>query len=157
MAGFKDATGRAWELKLDAPLVKRIKSMCGITLTDLKADPFLELAIDPVKLVDVLYLCVERQAIDAGVSDVQFGEGLGESIAEATAALEAAVVDFFPATMRSSLQSLLSKSRSMQEKTLASTMQKLTESQSEIEEALANAATRRIRDTLAEIGGDSSD
>lgn len=127
MSGFADALGRKWEIRLDAPLVKRIKSLCGITLTDLKADPFLELAVDPIKLVDVLWLCCERQAHAIGVTDENFGENLGEKIAEATAALEDAVIDFFPPTMQSSLRSLLSKNRRIQTQTMQQTIDQLDE------------------------------
>jgi hypothetical protein len=127
MSGFTDAAGRKWELRLDAPLIKRIKSLCGITLTDLKADPFLELAVDPVKLVDVIWLCVEKQAHDAGVTDTNFGENLGITIRDATAALEDAVIDFFPPTMQSSLRSLLSKNRRIQTQTMQQTIDQLDE------------------------------
>lgn len=127
MSGFADALGRKWEIRLDAPLVKRIKSLCGITLTDLKADPFLELAVDPIKLVDVLWLCCERQAQAIGVTDENFGENLGEKIAEATAALEDAVIDFFPPTMQSSLRSLLLKNRRIQTQTMQQTIDQLDE------------------------------
>lgn len=146
MSGFTDAAGRNWEIKLDAPLVKRIKALCGLTLTDLKADPFLELAVDPVKLVDVLWLCCETQAQAVGVTDVNFGENLGEQIADATAALECAVIDFFPPGMQSSLRSLLEKNRRIQTRTMERTIENLDED--EVSELIARTARESMLASL---------
>lgn len=149
MGRFFDDAGREWTIRLDAPLVKRVQKTCGILLTDLRADPFLELAANPVLLVDVLYVCCEKQAKAQSITDEQFGESLGASIADATAALEAAITDFFPPHLRSSLTSLRAKTHQMQTAAMTAAMQEMDNP--EIANALAKRAKAEMLTALESI------
>lgn len=153
MAIFKDQAGRSWEIRLDAPLVKRVKEITGIALTDLRKDPFVELSLDPILLVDTLWLLCERQAKELGVTDVQFGEGIGDNITGAAAALEAAVVDFFPASRRSEIQSLLKTMGEESTKGIQTAIQRMgTEAMSQkIQTRVSNRVDRAMETLLQDL------
>lgn len=124
MATFKDAKEREWTLALDPPLLKRVHSVTGVMLTDLRADPMSRLAVNPILLCDVLYLLCEKQCKERDISDIEFGESLvgGNTIDEAVTALEVAVADTLPSSKRSLLKSLQQKGQQMQEKAMERAM-----------------------------------
>lgn len=96
MSSFKDMKCREWHIEPTIGAVKRAKSLAGVDLLDLKANPFLRFAEDPIALVDCLFALVKPQADAAGVTDVEFGESLGgETLGDAVKAFEDAYALFF--------------------------------------------------------------
>lgn len=106
MRTFKDNAGRTWSVALNVHQMKRIRAHLGIDLANVialdkdgavKVDLVDRIASDPCLLVDVLWVCVEEEAKEAGVTDEQFGRSLaGDSIEDATKAFLDELVDFFP-------------------------------------------------------------
>jgi len=123
----------------------------------LKADPFEQLALDPLLLVDVLWLICETQATERGVTSEVFGESLGDRIDEAVVALEAAVVNFFPASKRSLLQSLRLKNQEMTTNATTAAMETLTTNQSQIEAAMSRKMQKELTRLLASFDSATSE
>ena len=113
MPNFQDLQKRRWTVALTISTVKRIRDATGVDLLRVIDEPDLlkQLAADPIQLVDVLWVIVQPQAREQGVSDEQFGESLaGEEIEHATAAFLEALVDFFPGARRGTLRRALDRS-----------------------------------------------
>ena len=110
MRTFKDCEGRTWSIALNVHQMKRIRAHLGIDLVNeialdadgkVKVDLVDRIANDPCLLVDILWVCVEEEAKEAGVTDEQFGRSLaGDSIEDATKAFLDELVDFFPGARR---------------------------------------------------------
>lgn len=121
MKSFKDNQGRSWEIALNVHEMKRIRAVLGVDLVNVitldkdsavKVDLVDRIANDPCLLVDILWVLVEFQAKEEGVSDVDFGSSLsGEAIASATAAFLDELVDFFPGAKRLFLKKAVEVSR----------------------------------------------
>lgn len=121
MRTFKDNQGRSWEIALNVYEMKRIRGVLGIDLVnvialdkdgDVKVDLIDRIANDPCLLVDILWVIVEAQAKEDGVSDIDFGSSLaGEAIESATKAFLDELVDFFPGAKRLFLEKAVGLSR----------------------------------------------
>ena len=121
MKCFKDNRGRSWTIALNVYEMKRIRATLGIDLVnvvtldrdgDVKVDLVDRIANDPCLLVDILWVLVEPQAREDGVSDVDFGSSLaGDAITEATGAFLDELVDFFPGAKRLFLKKAVEVSR----------------------------------------------
>ncbi len=101
MATFKDMIGQEWAVTLTVGEIRRVKrsplTLDLFRLFDDNFRPFGELTADPSRLCDLLFVLVEPQAVEHGVTDEQFGARMGGDalFAGANALLEA-LVDFFP-------------------------------------------------------------
>ena len=121
MRTFKDREGRTWSIALNVHQMKRIRAHLGIDLVNVialdadgkvKVDLVDRIANDPCLLVDILWVCVEEEAKEAGVTDEQFGRALaGDSIEDATKAFLDELVDFFPGARRLFLKKAVELSR----------------------------------------------
>ena len=121
MKVFKDNQGREWQIALNVYEMKRIRAVLGVDLVNVitldkdgtvKVDLVDRIANDPCLLVDILWVLVETQAKDEGVSDVDFGSSLaGEAITAATSAFLDELVDFFPGAKRLFLKKAVELSR----------------------------------------------
>ena len=113
---FTDAKGRRWAVDVSVTAVKRVKKLTGVNLYALVDDGFKPLEAllgDPCQLVDVAYALVKDEADAAGVTDEQFGAGLGgDSIGALADAFVEALVDFFPdARRRQALRDVIAKGK----------------------------------------------
>ena len=100
MRTFKDTAGREWYIDLTVGEIKRIRRrMAGLDLLCLlDGDPPLSdrLRDDLELMLNVVYAAIEPQALNAGVSDEEFGQALdGDTAAGAISAMWGAVADFF--------------------------------------------------------------
>lgn len=121
MKSFKDNEGRSWEIALNVYEMKRIRALLGIDLVNVitldkdggvRVDLIDRIANDPCLLVDILWVLVEDQAKEEGVTDVDFGCSLaGKAIEEATHAFLDELVDFFPGAKRLFLQKAVKVAR----------------------------------------------
>lgn len=114
MTQFCDSKKRAWSVEINVATLKRVKALCQVDLLqilDRKTKLFQRLHDDPILLVDVLCAILRPQAIDLGVSDEEFAEGmLGSGLEAATRAFLEAVADFFPkAAQRDAMKKLVAK------------------------------------------------
>lgn len=150
-ASFRDLNQREWTIRLDVPLVRRIAEVTGIKLTDLRADPFLRMSTDPCLLVDVLWLLCERQAKEAGISDIQFGEAIGDQIDAATEAMQDAIVNFSHSSKRSLLRSLIAENSTMQTEAMTMAMTDLKAERGKIVSAMARRSKAEIAKLLESI------
>lgn len=149
MASFIDGLGREWRVLLHPAKVREINERFGILLTDLRSDAFNQLSLNPILLVDTLYLICKQQADEMGVSDHAFGELMVPVIDEAVIALEVAICDLFPSGRRSLLKSLHAKQESMQQKAMISAIQELDASQEQVDR-MTKARVRKLMDELME-------
>lgn len=106
MHTFTDLKNRTWTLSLTIATAKRVKSLLadrGVDLLQMETTDsvsgiplFTRLAVDIELLCDVIFACIQPQAVEAGVSDVQFGESLGgDVIFKARDAFFKEIIDFF--------------------------------------------------------------
>jgi hypothetical protein len=112
MPSFKDTNGKEWTVRIDAPKIREVRSICSLDLAANDGSAFQKLADDVVLLVDTLWVLCREQA--NGVTDVQFGQALvGDPLEAATKALIDGLLDFFPQPKRSLLRSLYENQQSM--------------------------------------------
>lgn len=108
MPQFTDELGRDWSVEITYHTVCRVRSALKINLLEIldsgaalvgRINEDLEL------LVDLLWVVCSEQAERAAVDDELFGRGLaGDSFLHARAALEEALVNFFPPPKRELLR-----------------------------------------------------
>lgn len=149
-ATFQDRKSRTWELRLDAPTAKRIAEVTGVKLTDLATDPFLRLSTDPILLVDVIWLLVEKRAQELGIADTEFGENCPDIDILANALVEC-VLGFFPLSRRSQLRSLISETQETHEQAIAETLSQMQTERGRMAETIATGAVRQLRKSLDSI------
>jgi hypothetical protein len=127
MRQFKDEQGKPWTINVNIGTVKRVRSFAKVDLLDLRdGNLFTELAQDPIKLGDVLWVLCMDEAKAAGVDEVQFAAALaGDALDAATNALLEEIVDFFPKPQRDVLRKALVKGRQVQEMQMAKAMKQL--------------------------------
>lgn len=99
---FKDLKDRNWVVRITVGTMKRVRDELAIDLND-ALDPSKgvidKLAEDPITMLDVVYLCCEKQLKEKDVSAEDLSEAIGgETIAQASEALLGALVDFFPSS-----------------------------------------------------------
>ncbi|MBR4674203.1 MAG: hypothetical protein IKP00_07045 [Victivallales bacterium] len=114
---WHDTTGRTWATSINVGTIKRVKRLTGKNILDLAGGELAtEVMSDPCLLCDILYAIHQPEAEKQGISDIQFGESLaGDSIEEATDALMAELVDFFPNSQRRELLASAMKQAKEQE------------------------------------------
>jgi len=115
---FKDTAGRTWTISIHVSAVKRCRAMLGVDLyglIDAKFQGLGKLLSDPCGLVDVLYVLCKDEADKLGVSDEDFGRGLGgDSLELATTAFLEELTDFFPdPRVRAGLARVMKASREL--------------------------------------------
>jgi hypothetical protein len=113
---FVDNAGRTWTLAINVWAVKKVKGLLGVdlySLIDGNFEALGKLVGDPVGLVEVLYCLCKDEADRLGVSDEDFGRGMGgDSLARATDAFLAEYTDFFPdPRVRAGLAKVLEKGK----------------------------------------------
>ena len=100
MRAFTDNHGRTWTISIHVAAVKRCRALLDVDLYGLVDDGFdglSKLLGDPVALVDVLYVLCRDEADKLGVSDEDFGRGLGgDGLGRAVDAFLEELTDFFP-------------------------------------------------------------
>lgn len=137
-----------WLVRLDAPTIAEVRERVGVDLADTTGQTFAKLQQDPVSLVNSLWVIVEKQALQRGVTDEQFGASLvGDPIEEATEALLNAIVDFFPRRKREILRAMLARQKRIQAKAESLTMDYATD------EASEEKTLERIRGLLTQWSG----
>lgn len=115
---FKDNHGRDWCIAINVTTAKRCKAFVGVDLYGLVDERFErldKLLGNPCDLVDVVYCLCKDDADKLGVSDENFGRGMGgDSLQRAADAFMAELIDFFPdPRVRAGLTKVLEKSRTL--------------------------------------------
>lgn len=100
MKTFRDNQGNEWTIDLNVGACRRLKDRLDLDLLSsddrVFGDQLQRLSEDIVLLVDALYVLVEPQCRERGLSDEQFAERMGgEAIESACDALAEALADFF--------------------------------------------------------------
>jgi hypothetical protein len=125
MAQFTDDKGICWNLRIAVNEMRKLKD-AGVNIMSPDGGGIMALADDPVLLFDAIWVLIERQAIERGISQQQFYDDMtGDVIEVATNAMLDAIIDFFPQARRAVLQKSLQKSREIQAAILAQASAKL--------------------------------
>lgn len=116
MKTFKDSTGKEWQIDINVDAVKRVRSLVDVDLMDAVSGKLaIELADDPIRLVDTVYALCKPQADAAGITDDAFGRAMaGDAIDSATTALLEELVGFFPRHRRRVLEASLNRAKVLQ-------------------------------------------
>jgi hypothetical protein len=107
---FTDNEGCDWVVSINVATVKRVRSMLDVDLLEILGGKLLDrLIVDPVLLVDVVYVVCKPEADDAAINSEEFGRRMsGDAIAAATRALLEALASFFPSPKdRANLRAVL--------------------------------------------------
>lgn len=123
MKTFRDNAGRPWTVVINVYAVKRVRGLLGLDLYSLVDDRFQglgKLLADPVALVDVLYVLCKDEADKLGVSDEDFGRGMGgDAIEHASTAFLEELTDFFPEPrVRAGIRRVIEAGRKMRDSLL---------------------------------------
>jgi hypothetical protein len=104
MATFKDINGKEWAVRLDAPLIKILRTVLKFDIVN--DEEFQRLGNDAVLLTDTLYLLCRDQA--PGITEEDFCKAIGDGdvLGNAEQALEVAYLNFSPPRKRSMIASL---------------------------------------------------
>jgi hypothetical protein len=115
---FKDREGNEWDLELNVGIVEDIHKVTGVQLDDILQKPE-ELAEffqkSPGKLVGMLWVICEPQAVKRGIDASTFGRLFYRDVTDAAVnALLASIVTFYPRTsagnvLRKKLPQILAK------------------------------------------------
>lgn len=121
MQKFVDTAGRVWVVEINVATIKRVRRLTEVNLLEVVEGELIErLSRDPVLLCDVLYAVCQPQADRESVSDEAFGAGLaGDCLSDATAALLAGLVAFFPEPRRRLLAKAAAKYSAVEARLLA--------------------------------------
>ncbi len=118
MRQFQDNANRKWEVVINVGTVRRVRDLLQVDLPGLferEMEPLLELLRDPVRIVEVVWGLIEKQAGGAQVTPEMFGEAMGgDALQGASDALVDGLVDFFPRQKAASLRRLLGEARKAQ-------------------------------------------
>ena len=112
MPSFRDNQDRRYTIDLTIGSAKRVRDTVGVNLLRILDEPQMlaDLSGDPIQFVDMLYVLVQPQVKEYGLTDEQFGESLaGDSIEAATNAFLEALVAFFPPARRAALRKILDR------------------------------------------------
>lgn len=151
---FKNANGKEFNVLLDAPTIRELRTECKVDFGAVDGKVFEALEADPCLLVDVLWVICRSQA--NGMSDVEFGRALvGDPIGQAAKALTDAWLDFFPAGKRSLLRSLSEKQAAVTEKATALAMAKIDDPnlESRLLAVMEARMTREMEEALTRLNG----
>jgi hypothetical protein len=120
MTTFLDSEGREWRLALTIGLCRKIRDEVGVDIGNLKdGQAFLQMAADPYRFAETLWMLCEVQAEKTGVSPEQFAEGLtGDALDGALVALLEAAANFTRAPMRGAVRTMLQTSMEATQKGL---------------------------------------
>lgn len=128
-SGFKDLNGREWPVTVDGGAVVRVKNATGILLTELiGGDAANQVAANPPLLMSILYAVCQPDAVAKDVSEEKFYAGLGgDGLEDATDALIAGIVNFFPKARRPVVQKIIDKGKQISEAAALKMIQTLDE------------------------------
>lgn len=114
---FKDTEGREWTVAINIAVAKRLRDRLQLDILDKVGMTALsEIAEDPIRLADVLYVVCIKQAEERKVSDEDFGAALsGDALEAASIAFMEGVADFFRPSQRAVLQNALAKHRTLEQ------------------------------------------
>lgn len=160
MSQFTDSKGRAWTIKLDAPLIREVKQLFDVNLADTRAAWIERLDADFLLLVDVLWVLCRPQAnqLAPSVSDREFGEALvGDPIEYAAKALKEAYIDFFPKQRRALLQEIARREEDLEREALERALARVTDPQLKAKtlEAYEAGLDRRFEESLRQLSSAS--
>lgn len=161
VGAFEDLAGRRWQIKINVATVRMLRNVQDLDLLkilDRESNPFAQLANDPIRLCDVLWTLIQRQANEAGVSELEWLESMaGDVLTAAAYALMEATIDFFPQHRRAPLAAMLTKMKTA-EQALTTRLTNLANSAS-IDQAITREldraetqATARLATALNEPG-----
>lgn len=148
MRSFEDRNGLSWTVDINVSTVRRVRQMTGVNLLDTKSGGFGDLAQDPIKLVDVIYVVCKDEADKRDVSSESFGAAMvGDAINAAWIALIEDLADFFPnPAVREALRRVVMEIKSadktlterVQEKVTGLVATAMSQAEKEIELLLTN-------------------
>lgn len=128
MHAFKDATGRNWIIDVKWGTVKRVKAKFNVDFTNLAGDkgemrPWAELVSNLETFVPVLFECAIKE--DGQTLDSLGDAWDGDTYDAAIAALQDAIIDFFPSQRREPLKKLFQKIESVGDKVQKNVSEKI--------------------------------
>lgn len=128
MPKFTDNKGQEWPVEVTVGTVKRVRKLLDVDLLEILGGKLIEkLRIDPVFLVDLLYVVVKPEADALKVTDEDFGYRMaGQAIEDGTSALLEAIVSFFPSPGdRANLKQILDKTSGALDTARSLTLEKI--------------------------------
>jgi len=157
MAQFTDTANRVWELRLTAPLIKKIAELHSVQLTNLESDPLQKLRNDPMLLVSVVYLICQSKIESLGIDPEKFAETLPSPPDTMLEAVGDSIVNFYPSGRHSHVRETLTKFAEMGTKTDQLAIAKMTAvlGDTKITEMLSKKADRIIAEEMEKILGET--
>lgn len=117
MKTFKDAEGTEWSVDVNTDTIQTVRDLLDIDLLQIGEDAALHnrLCMDPVFLVNLLYVVCKQQADERKMEDRAFGRRMkGDAIDSAVEALIEELVNYFPKSKRTVLQKAVDKAKAVQ-------------------------------------------
>ncbi len=153
MKTFVDRRNREWTLDISVGSIKRVKSLVDVDLLQAVEGKLIEQLInDPVTLCNIIWALCKDQAMQAGVSEEQFGEAMaGKAIDDATEALLGELTNFFPLHRRQALAAAVQKQTTILEKGTKMILEKINDPQTE-----ARILSKLQRELDSVMSGESS-
>ena len=153
MAHFKDTKGDEWEVKIDAPMILRIREECdpGFMLGDgEKENTYGRLSTDPVLLCRIIFLLCDKQRQTRSISEEQFYEHvIGDAIDGATEAMLQAIINFTPRRTRDLLKASAAKQESLHSLAMKAAIAKINDP--ELEKEIVSKLKTKLDNDIEQI------
>ena len=114
-ASFIDQRGRTWQLELNYSLAKRLRDVTSLDFVNYQdGQALLAIHDSDEKLVQVLWLLCEPQAVALSLVEEEFGGGLGgDALEQALEALEQALLNFSRPARRQAIAAIRDKAHEL--------------------------------------------
>ena len=144
MKSFRDREGREWTPAVTVGSIKRVRAALEIDLMQPQAGvpPLVaRLHVDPVLLIDTIYLLCKPEADARSLTDEEFGRavGDGETAWQAYEAFAGNLVDFFRQLHRGELAQVMETYRRMAQEEIAKKLATVQRAEEEITKTLEQA------------------
>lgn len=153
MPQFQDKQGQSWDVNLDPVNVLEVREKHHVELTNLETDPLQKLRADPMLLVSVIHLICAEQIKSRDLTPSEFAKSLPFPPDPLIAALQEAIIGFFPTGRASHVAEVLAGFEKMEAETDALTIEKMQNllSNPQTRQRISEVADQEIQRAMDEL------
>jgi hypothetical protein len=131
MPTFKDNAGREWSVAIDVYLIEQVETHTQVKIARLledKAAGLIDLLGDPVRLVRVLWVLIEEQAVKLKVEPEHFGRAMGgDALENAAKCFLEAFANFTSSHQRKIIKALMAQGERVADAQTAAALKRVEE------------------------------
>jgi len=161
MGTFRDCKGDTWEIVVDIPTVKRVRSLAGVDLLNVainakQASVYASMS-DPVTFAEIVYAICKPEATQRGLSDEDFARRLDIDVEELAELILREIAGFFQRRNQGKAADLVLWQVEKSKQAAAKMQQQLTpEVMTKLDQEFDLMIDERIHELQETFGGTSS-